>query len=179
MSTVKDTWVDSQHGSILITTRHDFVSPSPVKAVLRVPYLTEKQGSEFFMNMSQQNNSNKANIECGKELSELLGGLPLALTIMAMQARIRQMSLPRFLTFYRENETRLHGSNRRISLEPFYRYDLTTAYRLSFQSLDNSSAALLRIISLMSPIDISTKLFRPEDTDTLPENLSFCRDTWE
>jgi hypothetical protein len=176
---IKDIWVDSRHGSVLITARHEFVSLLPVNTMFHVPYMTEDQGAKFLISMSKENGASKANVDSGKELSELLGGLPLALTIMAMQVRRRRMSLPSFLSFYKENEARLHGSDKRISLEPFYPHNLTTAYRLSFQSLKETPAALLRVMSLMSPDDIPLKLFHPEGAVTLPAVLSFCRDTWE
>lgn len=182
LSVLKDVWVDSKYGSLLVTCRNEPIAKRSIRTVFHVPFLEDGQGSRFLINMSQQNTTSQQDLESAKELSALLGGLPLGLAIMAMQIRKYKTSIARFVEFYKENNNRLHDSDKKISLDPYYPYDLATVYKITFEGLNSASSqasALMRIICLMSPEKVPLGMFHPKERSLLPPKLLFCYSRWE
>jgi hypothetical protein len=132
--------------------------------------------------MSDQEATSQQDLDSAKELSALLGGLPLGLAIMAMQIRRFKMSMTQFVEFYRENHSRLHDSDRKINLDPFYTHDLATVYKITFEGLNNASSqasTLMRVICLMSTEKVPLGMFHPREKKLLPPTLFFCHSPWE
>jgi hypothetical protein len=149
----------------------------PITVIYEIPSMDETQGYEFLSSMSSKSFSSDTDLICAKTLSERLGGLPLALTIMAMQMRKKSMSMQQFLIFYNQHEKKLHSTP--VSLKPYYRHNLATAWELSFQSLNDSARTIFSIICIIAPDAIPTDLFHPKNQTELPRLLSFCTDSWE
>lgn len=87
------------------------------------------------------------------------------------------MTLHKFVSFYKRKEAKiLQGKSKtiNISLEPFYRHDLTTAFDLAFQSLKAHSTAILRVLSFMDPGDIPLQIFGLKDPYRASDDLAFC-----
>jgi hypothetical protein len=143
--------------------------------------MDKSQGSEFLLTFDPNyGNTSSADRTSAEELSELLGGLPLGLMIMAFQIRRRRKNMAQFVEFYRKHEDRILGTHDPlISLKPFYTRNLTTAWNMSFQSLNKPTSKLLGVISLLNPIDIPLSVFQLTATACHSEVPSFCLDTWE
>ena len=110
---------------------------------------------------------------------ELLGGLPLGLAIIAFQIRKIKKNVSRFLDFYKKHEDKILGNHGRpISLEPFYAHNLTTVWKLSFESLDQPTSQLMGVMSLVSPADILVSLFQLAMTTTHANLPELCQDEW-
>lgn len=84
LDVIKDLWVESIHGSYLITTRSKHEHIYPIKSEYQVPYMTEEEGCNFVMSVAQQDSTSRENIESARELCRLLDGLPLAMIVMAL-----------------------------------------------------------------------------------------------
>lgn len=182
LGVLKDVLVDSKYGSLLVTCRNEPIATLSIRNIIHVPFLKDDQGSKFLIKMSDQEASSQQDLDSARELSGLLGGLPLGLAIMAMQIRRYKMSMTQFVEFYRENNSRLHDSDRKINLDPFYSHDLATVYKITFEELNNApsqASTLMRVICLLSPEKVPLGMFRPREKKLLPPRLFFCHSLWE
>lgn len=182
LGVLKDVWVDSKYGSLLVTCRNEPIATLSVQNIFHVPFLEDDQGSKFLIKMSDQDATSQQDLKSARELSALLGGLPLGLAIMAMQIRRYKMSMSQFVEFYKENNSRLHDSDKRINLDPFYSHDLATVYKITFEELNSATSQasiLMRVICLMSPEKLPLGIFRPREKTLLPSELLFCHSHWE
>lgn len=182
----------SRRGSILITSRHEFSSIDLIAATFDVPYLSPKLGSKYMLNVIRSTSTETAELNSAEKLAEMLVGLPLALTMMAMQAKKRHMDLKRFLPFYEHYAIQLQQPDK-LSLEPYYKHGLDMAWDLSFASLNSpegdasasintsksNAVQLLKLLSLAAPSAIPVALFEGQMTEALPPELSFCSRSWE
>ncbi|KAF2191377.1 TPR-like protein [Zopfia rhizophila CBS 207.26] len=175
---VRDCCPTSPNGSILLTSIRKLISPGIQN--IEVPKFSKEDGAKFLLDQLNQEMPPKEELIAAEELSSLLGGLALGLTIMAMTIRDREMNVRSFLPFYKENWIRLHGVDGEM-LKPYYMRGLRTAWDMSFTALESKSsdaAVLFGVLCLMAPDDIPSALFHPLKRESLPSRLSFCTDSW-
>ncbi len=176
---IQDFWVASPHISTLITSRTELVTTLPIQTITEVPFMDKFQGSEFLLKFANQSKASDADKASAQELSELLGGLPLGLTIIAFQIRKSKKSVSRFLEFYRQHEDKILGNHGRpISLEPFYAHNLTTVWKLSFASLNQPTSQFMGVLSLVNPADIPVSLFQLVVAVGHADLPEVCQDEW-
>lgn len=178
---VLDRWPASSHGSILLTSRREIISPGILS--LEVPVFTDGQGAEFLMklvNSTRNIPESPDELSSATELSRLLGGLPLGLTLVATQIRRKQYSISKFLPFYKQHWNRIHQADA-DSLKPYYHHSLETAWDISFSQLaeDSQDANILfGTLSVLHSGDIPVDLFRAVGIDEYPPTMKFCADPW-
>jgi hypothetical protein len=178
MELVCECWPSSPHGAILLTSRSKIISQGVLN--LEVPAFTDRDGAQFLLKQINQKNAPKEEVAAANELSMLLGGFPLGLTLMAMRIRVQETNVQNYLPFYKQHWIRLHGISGEI-LKPYYMRGLSTAWDISFSALETESAdatTLFGVLCLMASDDIPVDLFRPAQQDLLPDQLSFCSDLW-
>ena len=176
---IQDFWVASPHISTLITSRTELVTTLPIETITEMPFMDKFRGSEFLLKFANQPKASDADKVSAQELSELLGGLPLGLTIIAFQIRKSKRSVSRFLDFYRQHEDRILGNHGRpVSLEPFYAHNLTTVWKLSFASLNQPTSQFMGVLSLVNPADIPVSLFQLPAMVSYEDVPELCRDEW-
>lgn len=169
------------HGSILITCRSVTVADSLSRHILEIPSFSDLEGSGLLLSLLDSNESNDIEKDAGKELSNLLGGLPLAVSMMASQIRMRRMNIEKFIPFYKSNYRPLHGSSKTSSAH-YYRKNLATVWQFSFTALEESPALLLGMLSLFSPNSIPESLFLQSselEYQMTTEMPVFLQDSWE
>lgn len=71
--------------SILITCRSAIIAASPVAVAIEVPTFTTAESGELIMNIMNRKFSTEDEVWAANELSEKLGGLALAIDIIAEQ----------------------------------------------------------------------------------------------
>ena len=143
---------------------------------LEVPLFDQKQGAQFLVTLSHQGQKIPEELCAAEELSILLGGLPLALTLAAMHMRSIRHNFRQYLLRYRSDWDELFelkGS----ALRPHYKHGLDTVWKLSFSSLVETSpeaSALFGVLSLMAPQEIPGELFERAGDSVLHDPLKFC-----
>ena len=144
---------------------------------LEVPLFDQKQGAQFLITLSRQGQKSIEELAAAEELSVLLGGLPLALTLAVMHMRSIRHNFQQYFQRYRSNWDDLYelkGS----ALKLYYKHGLDTVWELSFSSLERTSpkaSALFGVLCLMAPQEIPGDLFEKASEDIFPEMLRFCR----
>ncbi|KAL2841628.1 P-loop containing nucleoside triphosphate hydrolase protein [Aspergillus pseudodeflectus] len=132
----------NHRGSIIITTRSRLAAEVGIE--LPVEPLTPSDGAELLLSLIGQKEYDRIDRTAALNLSELLGGLPLALSQVARNIRGTSTSLTMCLADFRAvpNLSRTHG-----------KYDLTlsSTYLLSFKRLSPGSFRLMGVLSVLDP----------------------------
>jgi hypothetical protein len=169
LNLARNAWPSTPHGKVLITSRGvDVATIDPGMRVLEVEPLDD-DGPSLLLGLIGRDNYSEAEKEAAIELSTRLGGLPLFLTIMASQIRLRDASIAEFLSGYEKNAMPI--SNDLQDIESYQVY-----WQIAFESLAPEAAAILEIIAHIAPDGIPEALFKPLDPSVLPQALRFCDD---
>jgi NB-ARC domain len=143
-------WPVSGSGCILVTCRNEVVALAPAASALEIPVFSKNEGSEFIIQMLARDVTLEER-ESSLELSEKLGGLPLALDMMAKQVRARRKTVTQFLPYYERNRKLLYKNTRRGIASPYYSKDLETVWKTAFENLGASGAGLMSLLCFFAP----------------------------
>jgi hypothetical protein len=179
-------WPTSR-GSVLITAQSPQVAESADVPSLFVPTFSDCDALELFWkrldwSLSDQKESPEAEaaeIEAAIALVNKLGGLALGIQQIAAQISKRgkaSTSIQDYLKLYERNVVRLHEREFRA---PGYHKNLSTVWRVAFNSLPQNAKALLGVISFMSPDVIPKMVFSPEGVEALSGELEFSTNELE
>ncbi|KAI9772628.1 MAG: hypothetical protein M1840_000222 [Geoglossum simile] len=169
-------WPANKNGAILITSRYNILAFNPASGGSEIPVMNEEEGSELLTKLLARKDYTDAEIGSAKELSQSLGGLPLALNLMGGQIHRRGKRIEQFLDQYRKYSSQLHKASNSTSLDIYYHYKLDTVWLASFEPLEPESRTLLSILSFLAPDEVPLQLFLPEDKEGLGDGFDFCED---
>ncbi|KAF7879508.1 hypothetical protein EAF04_000704 [Stromatinia cepivora] len=149
---LKNGWPRAASGSILITTRDPGAALHPASHGLHIPSLDPEQSMVAFAKILGQNFKDEKDLAMASEITQALGGLPLALNQMGSYIKQRRLSLEDFLKQYKKHQKRIHGQK----VAAFdYTGTIATIWSLSLERLPENSTTLLRLISFFDPDEIS------------------------
>ncbi|KAI1357265.1 P-loop containing nucleoside triphosphate hydrolase protein [Xylaria arbuscula] len=180
-SIVKSCWPLTPHASLLVTARPEIVSMDMIEHSFEVPSFSKDESREFLLSIINQKQYSESDRVAAEKISDNLGGIPLAVTVMGMNIRTSRRSLPNFLPWYEKYTSNIHKKAQELTLHPYYPHNLDSSYGLSFERLQNSNNhayELFRIICTISPENIPSSIFLLEDWSKLPQSISFCSDEW-
>lgn len=144
-----DFWPHTGKGSVLMTSRNP-VSKDTIYLHTRCidlqPFALNDAAS-LLRSLSEREFEDES-LESCKEISEALGGLPLAITQMGGIIRRRRLSLKEFLIYYHEDAAKLHRV-RVPGSDSQYKQTVSSVWML--EALSKSAIALLRVISFLDP----------------------------
>ncbi|KAF2759934.1 hypothetical protein EJ05DRAFT_315492 [Pseudovirgaria hyperparasitica] len=169
-----DCWPHAPHGSILVTSRTVINVNDPTAAGMEIKTFNTAKGGSILLHLVNRYPYSDDEKHAAEELSHELGGLGLALTVMAAQIISRQKSIRAFLKFYQQHALQLHRETRGLGMS--YKASLRTCWISTFESLGPESTTLLSIIAFIAPIETSEELFQPSDTSDMEERLLLCAD---
>ncbi|UKZ53095.1 hypothetical protein TrVGV298_006883 [Trichoderma virens] len=152
-------WPVTGNGQILVTCRSELVAASPVASALEIPPFTPEEGGKLLLNLARKQNPTSEDISLAEELSEMLGGLALAIQITASQIF---------------NKKSLRMPPKYAPRNPYYTDNLETVWKTAFESLDENSSRLLGLICFCAPDDIPRHLINT--THAIPDTWSFLTD---
>ncbi|CAI7656962.1 unnamed protein product [Penicillium viridicatum] len=144
-------------GSILVTSR----DPSSKDMFTRRPSgldlgpLSQQDSLSLFNHLTTT--SNEPEVDAARQISDTLGGIPLAISQMAGIIRRQDLKLSEFLELYMDHEEHasLYGTKFDTNLVP-YRHTLSTVW--AFGKLKPQSQQLLELISFLDPDSIGEDL---------------------
>ncbi|QSZ35172.1 hypothetical protein DSL72_008039 [Monilinia vaccinii-corymbosi] len=145
-------WPGAASGSILITTRDSGTGLHPASNGLHIPSLDPDQSIVAFAKILGHEFEDAKSLEMASEVTQILGGLPLALNQIGSYIRQRRLSLEDFLKQYKKHQKRIHAQ--KVSAFD-YSDTIATIWSLSLEKLPENSTALLRLISFFDPDEIS------------------------
>ncbi len=132
-----------------MTTRNNSLAFAACANSLEIQSFTPDDGASFVQSLTSDVQIRQDGNIC-KDLAVTLGGLPLAITQMVALLRAKSMTISEFIAFYSKQSVRLHG-HARPGFAFHYSFDLSTVWKLGFESLSPNAAVLLGILSFYDP----------------------------
>ncbi|KAI0104454.1 hypothetical protein F4814DRAFT_430828 [Daldinia grandis] len=175
-SVLENCWPASKHGAVLVTTRDVLVASLPIDIGLDVNEFNDEEGAEFLLHMTLGRQRVDGELKAARLVTEVLGGLPLALNQMAAFINARSMSIFEFHVAYVKYDYNLHTQKKNGWKYLGYPHALDTVWEISFATLGNQARACLGILSFLAADDVPAEIFTATQPDKLPGILSFCAD---
>lgn len=147
-------WPSTGHGQIVVTCRSELVAASPAAGAVEIPPFTREEGGALLLRLARKTGVTDDDRYAAEELSEMLGGLALALEITASQIFVKKKSMKQFLPYFKKHKQSLRAPPRYAPTNPYYSQTLKTVWQTAFESLDGNSGQLLGLICFFAPDDI-------------------------
>ncbi|KAL9028780.1 MAG: hypothetical protein Q9196_002903 [Gyalolechia fulgens] len=147
-------WLPTQGpGCVLVTGRYPYTKETSYKLGngLGLEPFSSEAGGEMLRNLSGRKGEAKTSVR----ISELLGGLPLAIAQMSAVIRRKHLTLDDFEHLYREDSKDLLDL-RVGEMHTKYQYTLGTTWAV--EQLDVSAYTLLKVLSVLDPDRIPEEL---------------------
>ena len=151
-----DYWPTSSGGSILITSRHENVAFEVNANMLKITPFSTEQGSTLLLKTLHRNSYSEAEKQGAEALSGVLGGLALAITVAAMQIRLKRMPIQKFVQSYTERGPSVKSSSKIKNI--FYKHSLETVWETAFSGLDSNAAFIFDAACFCAPDDLPISL---------------------
>ncbi|KAK0753794.1 hypothetical protein B0T18DRAFT_434388 [Schizothecium vesticola] len=162
-------WPTVGHGKILVTCRSMFVAEADTIAqAIEVPAFTVPETTEMIhkiLKRSTLGNGGQLEENATDRLSSKLGGLPLAIDIVAKQIKLsrRFKSVAEYLSYIEDNQDSALQQPKRGGADPSYPRDMHNLWQPTFDELNEDAAELMGILCFMGPEAIPMFLFRGKD----------------
>jgi hypothetical protein len=157
LSVLDDYWPTSSGGSILITSRHENVAFEVNANTLKICPFSTEQGSTLLLKTLHRNTYSEDEKQGAEALSRVLGGLALAITVAAMQIRLKRMPIQKFVQSYTEKGPSVQSSSKIKNI--FYKHSLETVWKTAFSSLDSNAAFIFDAACFCAPDNLPISLF--------------------
>jgi hypothetical protein len=172
--TLMDYWPLSEAGSVLVTSRDPLAksSPSIASKSIDLSPLSADEGAKLLQQLSHSTKQD----DLALEVSERLGGLPLAISQMAAIIRYQYLTLSEFLEKYDDESSRrqLHAFEEAGSRRQEARGNMSTIWAI--EQLDPSSRVLLQLCSMLDPDCIEERILK--DFDLASQHASDYPKDW-
>lgn len=157
LDVLHDYWPTSSKGSVLITSRHENVAFELNANTLKISPFTTEQGSSLLLKTLHRTSYSDEEKEGAEALSVVLGGLALAITVAAMQIRLKRMPIQGFVQSYTEKGPSVQSSSRIKNI--FYKHSLETVWKTAFSGLDLNAAFVFDAACFCAPDNLPISLF--------------------
>ena len=141
-------------------------------AFVEAPLLTDEEGGELILKISNKKEPQEDDIMVARELSNRLGGLPLAVDIIARLYKAREHSLSsrHFLSYYNDQLRALDKQAEFAMLSANYPEDSfihwtknnNTLWETVFAEITSEAALWMSMICYMAPQNIPQWMLQPE-----------------
>jgi hypothetical protein len=173
---LRHVWPTNGEGSVLLTTRDSNAVHSPASKGVHIQPFDTVDGSEVLLNLVGLDHTSTSNRENAIEITEALGGLPLALTQIGGFIVQRKLPLRDFLPLYERNASKIDARKTSIS---DYEHTLSTVWEMSMKKLEGNAQTLFNILPYFQPDGIDeTILIQGSSSLQLPA-YEFLHDDME
>ena len=167
-------WPSTGHGQIVVTCRSELVAASPAAGAVEIPPFTREEGGTLLLRLARKTEVTDDDRSAAEELSEMLGGLALAIEITASQIFVKKKSMKQFLPYFKKHKQSLRAPPRYAPTNPYYSQTLKTVWQTAFESLDENSSHLLGLVCFFAPDDIPRGIINTDDP--IPGTWPFLTD---
>lgn len=152
----RQAWPNGGCGTILLTSRDHTAGHNPASESLQIePFNTESGATAFLSLTDRIQLDRQSDRSCAMEITALLGGLPLALEQMSSYVVRMNLSLEKFLPFYKRHKAKLDATCSEYSTYP---HSLATVFDISLGSLTGNAASLQNLLAFLHPDSIEDEL---------------------
>ena len=168
----------NNRGHVLITSRAQMFDSLGMARPLEMPPLSTEEAVAFLIARTGKEKASDDETDAARELSDELGGLPLALEQAAAYILQLRMPLRRYLELYRTQGVPLIEKKHPVAADYHREADVppsvATTWLLNFEQVKKNSPAaadLLTVSSFLAPDEIPIRLIA-QGAENLGENLS-------
>ena len=169
-------WPGSGQGSILITSRDFAASFSPAETGIRVTAFDESVGAAVLLMLVNQDTSLAENQSATKQISQTLGGLPLALNQIGGFIVKQRLTLKDFIPLYERNAAKIHT---RKSHSGYYNHSLSTVWEIALEKLSGDASRLQKLLAFLDPDKIHESILTWETRGESNSDFAFLKDEME
>ncbi|KAK4446016.1 P-loop containing nucleoside triphosphate hydrolase protein [Podospora aff. communis PSN243] len=177
-------WPTVGNAKILVTCRSFFgAEADTIAKAIEVPAFNVSESTEMIHKILRRStraigHGDNLEQDATNRLASKLGGLPLAIDIVAKQIKLshRFKTVAEYLPYYEENQESALKRPKRGAADPWYNRDLHNLWQPAFDNLSKDAAELMGILSFLSPEAIPTFLFQGKDWSALRPHWEFLED---
>lgn len=136
----------------------------------------DNAGSEVLLRLIGLDEKNAAYREHARQISSIMGGLPLALSQIGGFINHRKVPLHEFLALYEHNSARIDA--RKTGLTN-YDHTLSTVWSVSLARLPQDSSTLLNLLAFLDPDGIHEEILTEGSQQDLDGKFAFLNDRME
>ena len=160
----------------MLTTRDASACHSPATAGFHVQPFDDATGSEVLLHLIGVDNQSPANQEKAQEITQTLGGLPLALNQISGFITQRRLPLHDFLPLYERNAFKI--DTRKTGIDG-YENTLSTVWEMSIRKLSGDPCTILNLLAFFQPDAISETVLVEGSRLVDDAGLHFIQDEME
>lgn len=169
-------WPASTNASVIITTRSPAVASRRATNLLPLECFSDAPGAEVLYSLSGRQPTNDADAAAAAEVSQLLGGLPLAIVQVSAFIRDRNCLYTEFLTLFHKSAQKVFA---RSQVPGEYGYTVETAWNMSLERLSPNGKVLQNLLAFFDPDLIPESLILETKAEIDDEQLEFLFDEFE
>lgn len=141
-------WPGNANGSVIITSRDFNAAHSPASAGYHVQPFDDSTGSEVLLKLLGLDPTLELHHGKATEISQALGGLPLAINQIGGFIIQRKLPLQDFLPLYERNSAKI--DLRKTGLSD-YEHTISTVWEISLSKIGGDSYSLLGLLAFFEP----------------------------
>lgn len=156
-------WPCCASGSILITSQVSELGQSTTSNILLRPF-KDKEGASLLVKEVGADTISQQDLMLASSISQVLGGLPLAIAHVAGYIRQTRIGFKDFLALFqtRQNSSKIFSE---AINTPHYDKNLRLIYEIALQELSDSSRKLAQILSMLSPEGVPVEMLTGDQED--------------
>jgi hypothetical protein len=176
LEVLRASWPGNAHGSVLITTRDFNAAHSPASAGFHVQPFDDSISSDVLLNIVGLDLTLQSNQERATAITQVLGGLPLALNQIGGFIAQRKLPLQDFLPLYERNSAKI--DSRKTGLSD-YEHTISTVWEMSLANLTGDSYILQNLLAFFEPDAIHELILLEGSKQVAETEFDFLKDEME
>lgn len=176
LEVLRAAWPGNARGSVIITTRDFNAAHSLASVGYHVKPFDDSTGSKALLELIGLDSTLKSNHAKATEISQALGGLPLAISQIGGFIVQRRLPLKDFLPLYERNSTKIDC--RRTGLSD-YDHTISTVWEMSLSNLGGDSCNLLSLLAFLEPDAIHEEILLEGSKEVYNTQFDFLKNEME
>lgn len=176
LEVLRAVWPGNSNGSVIITSRDFNAAHSPASAGYHVQPFDDFIGSKVLLKLIGLDPTLEINHSKATEISQALGGLPLAINQIGGFIIQRKLPLQDFLPLYERNSNKINSKKTGLS---DYEHTISTVWELALSNIGGDSYNLLGLLAFFEPDAIHEKVLLEGSRQVDQADFEFLQDEME
>lgn len=176
LEVLRSVWPGNANGSVIITSRDFHAAHSPASTGYHVLPFDDSTGSEVLLKLLGLDPMQDVHFSKATEISQALGGLPLAISQIGGFIIQRKLLLQDFLPLYERNANKINSKKTGLS---DYEHTISTVWEMSLSNIGGESYNLLGLLAFFEPDGIHEQVLLEGSKQVDDVDFEFLRDEME
>ncbi|KAI0539986.1 hypothetical protein GGR58DRAFT_194652 [Xylaria digitata] len=169
-------WPASTNASIIITTRSPSVANGRTTDIIALKCFEGDTGSEVLCALAGRKAATEEDVAAAREITHLLGGLPLAMAQVSTFITDRNCLYEDFLTLFKKSAVKVLT---RSKAPGEYDYNSLTAWNMSLEKLSGDARIFQNVLAFFNPDLILERLIVDTKAELSDDKLHFLFDEFD